>query len=92
MTRSGVQDPAGAAIVRAVNLEELGARDPALAPVYLLLTAQDPGQPAPVPASIEPLGDGPHLSYAIQWFAFATIALGGAAVLLLRGRRASPGG
>ncbi len=33
------------------------------------------------------LEDGPHLSYAIQWFAFAAIAVGGAvAVLRQRGR------
>jgi cytochrome oxidase assembly protein ShyY1 len=31
--------------------------------------------------------EGPHLSYAIQWFAFATIAVVGGAVLLLRDRR-----
>jgi surfeit locus 1 family protein len=29
-----------------------------------------------------PLSDGPHLSYAIQWFAFATIAVVGGTVLL----------
>lgn len=33
-------------------------------------------QPAPEP------GAGPHLSYAIQWFAFAAISLGGTAILL----------
>jgi len=27
-------------------------------------------------------GSGPHLSYAIQWFAFAAIALGGTAILV----------
>ena len=29
-----------------------------------------------------PLGDGPHLWYAIQWFAFAAIAVGGAVAVL----------
>ena len=28
-----------------------------------------------------PLGNGPHLGYAVQWFAFATIALVGGAIL-----------
>jgi surfeit locus 1 family protein len=32
------------------------------------------------------LDDGPHRSYAIQWFAFAAIAVGGAAAMLRRGR------
>jgi surfeit locus 1 family protein len=36
----------------------------------------------PVPA----FDDGPHLSYAIQWFSFALIALVGTAVLIRRGR------
>jgi surfeit locus 1 family protein len=36
----------------------------------------------PAPA----LDDGPHLGYAIQWFSFAAIALGGAAALLFQGR------
>jgi surfeit locus 1 family protein len=30
--------------------------------------------------------DGPHLSYAIQWFSFALIALVGTAVLIRKGR------
>ncbi|MGE0352892.1 MAG: SURF1 family protein [Gemmatimonadales bacterium] len=32
------------------------------------------------------LTDGPHLSYAIQWFAFATIAVVGGAILIWRSR------
>jgi len=35
-----------------------------------------------------PLDDGPHLSYAIQWFCFAVIILVGSAVLLGKSRRA----
>lgn len=44
--------------------------------------------PAPV------LDNGPHLSYAIQWFSFAAIALVGTAALLRRSRasgRSAPG-
>jgi surfeit locus 1 family protein len=33
------------------------------------------------------LGEGNHLSYAVQWFSFAVIAIIGGAVLFLRGRR-----
>lgn len=32
-----------------------------------------------------PLDDGPHLNYAIQWFAFATIALVGGGIIYFRG-------
>ncbi len=35
---------------------------------------------------LPPLGDGPHLSYAIQWFAFAMIAVVGGAALAGRRR------
>lgn len=55
-----------------------------LLPVYLL-QAQDSALPRsprrlPVPA----LDDGPHLSYALQWFAFATTALIVAGILAFR--------
>jgi surfeit locus 1 family protein len=36
------------------------------------------------------LGDGSHLSYAIQWFAFAAIAVGGAMALWWRKERTTP--
>lgn len=46
-----------------------------LYPVYVELTAQAPmqadGSPAPIPPPS--LDDGPHLSYAGQWFIFATL-------------------
>jgi cytochrome oxidase assembly protein ShyY1 len=40
------------------------------------------------PARVAPpaLDDGPHLSYAIQWFSFAAIALVGSYVVVRRGR------
>ncbi|MBX6364652.1 MAG: SURF1 family protein [Gemmatimonadetes bacterium] len=45
----------------------------------------EPGAP-PLPHRLPPpeLDEGPHLSYAIQWFGFAAIALIGWAVLALR--------
>lgn len=42
------------------------------------------GTPARLPAPT--LDDGPHLSYAIQWFSFAAIALVGAGVVVSRAR------
>lgn len=41
-----------------------------------------------VPARLEvpPLDEGPHLSYAFQWFSFATIAVVGMGIFVARGR------
>ncbi len=57
-----------------------------LVPVYVLLQTQNPAQASgsPIPAVPPTLDEGPHLSYAIQWFAFATIAAIGCVVLLRR--------
>lgn len=41
----------------------------------------------PVPLPVPELSEGSHLSYAVQWFAFAAIALVGPAVLLFREAR-----
>ena len=54
-----------------------------LSPMYLV--AQDSaGANAPIRLPPPRLDDGPHLSYAIQWFAFAAIALAGAVVVARR--------
>jgi len=62
-------------------------------PLPLQLADQTPPQPGslPIAESIPALSEGPHLSYAIQWFSFAVIALVGAAILLRRDRRAATG-
>jgi surfeit locus 1 family protein len=57
-----------------------------LLPVYLLLQTQIPPQQLPIPPPAPTFDNGPHLSYAIQWFAFATIAVVGCVVLLVRDR------
>lgn len=78
-------------LVRAVNVAEIDASMEAfdLVPAYLLLQTQDPSQDGglPVPSEIPELTEGPHLSYAIQWFSFATIAVVGCLVLIRRDRR-----
>ncbi len=63
-------------------------------PMYVLLAEQDPAQPndLPRPAPLPELTEGPHLSYAIQWFAFAMIALVGLVVLVRRDLRDQAGG
>jgi surfeit locus 1 family protein len=61
-----------------------------IAPSYLLLQQQSPVQSnaLPEPSPLPELSEGPHLSYAIQWFTFAVIALVGFVVLALREGRA----
>jgi len=70
---------------RRLDLAALRARIPyPLMDVYIL---QSPDSALPLyPRRLEPLplDDGPHLSYAIQWFAFATIAVGGGLIFLFR--------
>lgn len=57
-----------------------------VAPVYLWALEQEPAQSGelPVGAPLPELDDGPHLSYAIQWFILSTIAAVGWVVLLRR--------
>jgi surfeit locus 1 family protein len=59
-----------------------------IAPDYLLLQRQSPAQSDgfPEPAPLPELSEGPHLSYAVQWFVFAAIAAAGFVVLALRER------
>lgn len=79
--------PGGTGVVAAIDparLEEaVGADD--LYPVYLL--ADDGGTPAssyPVPVPPPALTDGPHRSYAVQWFLFGSVGVVGWIVLLRR--------
>jgi len=58
-----------------------------LLPVYVMLQDQQPAQAQPEVLAPPGFDNGPHLSYAIQWFSFATIAVGGCVLLLVRDRR-----
>lgn len=53
---------------------------------YVDLEEQAPAQPLAAPAPLEApvLSEGSHLSYAIQWFIFAALVVGGYPVLLYR--------
>lgn len=73
---------------RRLDLDALRRTNPDVLPLYLQQlpdadSARAPLRRVPPP----PLTDGPHLGYAIQWFSFATIAVVGLLILLLRGRR-----
>jgi len=56
----------------------------ALLPWVLRRTAGGAGPPGLRAIPVPVLDDGPHLSYAIQWFAFAMIAVVGSVALFLR--------
>ncbi len=59
-----------------------------LLPFYVELESSTPaeaGSPTPIP--LPHLDDGPHLSYAIQWFTFATLAVIGWVVVVRKSGR-----
>jgi cytochrome oxidase assembly protein ShyY1 len=90
----GSMHPDDAGVVRRLDVRGIAAALPYdVYPLPLLLATQAPPQRGPLPAPAPPpdLSEGPHLSYAIQWFAFAAIAVGGAIVLLRRDRRRPTG-
>lgn len=69
-----------------LDLDRLDAQvDGDLLPVWLQLTQAEVGAPDPSPRLLAPpvLDDqGPHLSYAVQWFIFSAIAAGGYPLIL----------
>lgn len=65
--------------IRRVDLDALGQQfDEPVAPLYLELLQSSPAEPDNVsPVAFPSLGEGPHLSYAIQWFIFsASVGVG----------------
>jgi len=55
-------------------------------PFVIQLETPDPAAGLPRRWPLPALDNGPHLSYAIQWFSFALIGLVGTAVLIRKGR------
>ena len=85
----GAVDAGGPAetTLSSVDLRAIQAQLPyPIAPSYVLLQRQTPAQPdgLPEPSPLPELSEGPHLSYAIQWFTFAVIAVAGLVILALR--------
>lgn len=78
----------GAATWKGLDRNALRARLPFPVAAVWVLETPDPALPL-WPRRMAPpaLDDGPHLSYAIQWFAFALIGVVGAAVVAFRARR-----
>jgi len=74
-------------VVSLVDLNRLSRQLPyPVARDYLLLRAQSPAQPGQLPVLVAPpsLDEGPHKSYAIQWFSFVVIAVVGYGAFLRR--------
>lgn len=90
-TRNGGEPagPAGARTYFRLDVDVLRTQPRPIVPLYLQqLAGPDssvPGRPVRVP--LPPPGNGPHLSYAFQWFSFATIGVVGLIVVFLRRRR-----
>lgn len=84
-------------LIRHVDSAEIARAIPyPVSPVFVVATdpaasdAAGPTQAGQVrPRRLEPppLDEGPHLSYAIQWFSFAIIAVVGAVIVAVRGKR-----
>jgi len=81
---------------RNLNLERLQAQFPyPLLPVFLAQTDPLTGAGLPRPDAALDLSEGPHLSYAVQWFSFALTAVIGGGIWLRRqlgDRGETPGG
>jgi surfeit locus 1 family protein len=75
---------------RRVDLAAARARSPG--PLIPLVLQQLPAEESevgspPLPEPLPSLSEGNHLSYAVQWFSFATIGIVGLMILLLRRRQ-----
>jgi surfeit locus 1 family protein len=71
---------------RSVDIEAIAHDVPyELVPWFLQLQTQSPAvESLPITEPPPVITEGPHLSYAFQWFAFATIAAVGYVILVLR--------
>ena len=75
-------------MVRHVSRSEVTSRVPyPLAPYYLVATGDSADGAHPARRELPALDEGPHRSYALQWFSFAAIALAGAGLVIARERR-----
>ena len=85
----GSVSPDAEGIVRVLDVRGIASALPYdVFPLPLQLADQTPPQPGslPIPVPLPALSEGPHFSYAIQWFSFAVIAVVGAVILLRRER------
>ena len=88
----GPTDPSGVRLtdIARVDVERVQQQVPYhLYPVWLQLTSSTPAQTGTEPEVLPPptLDEGPHFSYAVQWFIFSTIAVIGYPLILRRSAR-----
>jgi surfeit locus 1 family protein len=70
-----------------LDLDALGSRLPyPLLPIYIQQSPDSSLPSFPRRLAAAPLGDGPHLNYAVQWFVFAGMTIVFAGIVLWRGR------
>jgi len=75
-------------LVRRLSRNELAPRiSSPLAPYYLVATGDSADGAHPARRELPALDEGPHRSYAMQWFSFMVIALAGAGLVIARERR-----
>ena len=91
---TGGERPAGAdsGVVHVRGADPVVWREAVSYPLLPILVRRTGGTDHPDLTPLDPpeLTNGPHLSYAVQWFAFAVVAVVGTAVFLYRGRPARP--
>ncbi|MEO7455359.1 MAG: SURF1 family protein [Gemmatimonadaceae bacterium] len=74
-------------LIRRASRAEIAPRVPyPLAPYYLVAVGDTADLTHPARRDLPVLDDGPHRGYALQWFSFAVIALGGAGIVATRER------
>ncbi|MDQ6829523.1 MAG: SURF1 family protein, partial [Gemmatimonadota bacterium] len=86
----------GAHVLVSLDLPQLISRQPRPAAVldYIVValpTADSSSLAHPARLALPPLDEGPHQSYAVQWFSFATIAVLGVGLLLYQEGRTRRG-
>jgi surfeit locus 1 family protein len=95
--RLGEPDPEDGVIrsISRIDLDYIDTwTDGDVLPITLILDTQEPVGRAAAPQPIPPdeISEGPHLGYAVQWFAFAIIAIIGAIWLVWRAGTEEPQG
>jgi surfeit locus 1 family protein len=89
----GTVAPSGGLRMRVLDRKRIAAELPyPIASHYVIALSEGgpPSQITPVRLPLPALDEGPHKSYAIQWFSFALIAIGGILGYLLTARRSKP--
>ena len=80
-------DPNRSRVVRRLTRASVESLVPYPVHPVMIVMQDSAGPSAPPRLPLPELHDGPHLGYAIQWFAFALTAIGGAAIVIHRARK-----